>query len=143
MSVREGGHSQPAQQEPEFIPVVSLSWLARAVEVAGAHGALVALIAWRESAMSNYRKHGRRDTPGYAKLTYRRVRDRFGTQSRTIRAALIRLHDAGLLEVIRPNANGAYQVRVIPIEGEEYWTYSRLGNRAEAREYPKPTTKRE
>ena len=131
------------QHDPEFIPVMSLPWLVRAVEAAGASGALVAMTAWREWALSHYRKKGRKDTPGFVKLTHRRVCERFGLDPKTFRRALGNLAAAGLVEVTRPSANSAHQVKIIPLPGEEYWTYSRLGAPAEARAYTKPPPKRQ
>jgi hypothetical protein len=130
------------QHAPLFTPVISLPWMHRAWEVAGASGVLVGFLVWHESALTNHRKTGRNQVPGFSKLTHRKVHAQFGLARETFRSVLTKLKAADLLEVIRPSANSAHQVRLIPLPGEEYWTYSRLGDPSEAQKYEKPPPKK-
>ncbi len=130
------------QHTPLFSPVISLPWMHRAWEVAGPSGALVGFLIWHESALANHRKTGRNQVPGFFKLTHRKVHTQFGLARETFRGVLDKLRAAELIEVTQPSANSAHQVRLIPLRGEEYWTYSRLGDVAEARRHPKPPPKR-
>ena len=128
------------QHTPLFTPVISLPWMRCAWEAAGPSGVLIGLLVWHESALTNHRKTGRNQVPGFSKLTHRRVHAQFGLARETFRSVLDKLQAADLIEVARPSANSAHQVRLIPLRGEEHWTYSRLGNPAEARKHPKLTT---
>lgn len=130
------------QYTPLFAPVISLPWMHRAWEVAGPSGVSVGFLVWHEAALTNHRKTGRNQVPGFSKITHRKVHAQFGLARETFRSVLAKLQAAGLLEVTRPSANSAHQVRLIPLPGEEYWTYSRLGDPTEARKYEKPPSKR-